>query len=248
MRRRDALVIGASVAAAVALPPLLRRLPSAFDFEPLPGFDGFRRLAGGAVSGGANPFVGLGERPPAPADADPSEPVSPCLALFGSETWTSESLPVVVFSDFNCAYCKALEDELIELESSGAPISLIWHELPMLGAGSYRSARAVLAARFLGAEKAARTYVWQRKLRPGPVGLARMAEALNISPEVFQREVGSPRVTIALQQSLSLGARLGIPGTPGTVIGRTLVIGSIKQSDVLQLIALERDAGPLPCA
>ena len=248
MRRRDALVIGAAVAAAIALPPVLRRLPSSFEFEPLPGFAGFRRLAAGAVSGGANPFLGLGDRLPAPADTVPAEPVSPCLALFGTETWTSDRLPVAVFSDFNCAYCKVLEDSLTELEASGAPIRLIWHEMPLLGAGSYRSAKAILAARFLGVGAAARKYVWQRKLRPGPAGLIRMAEALNISPEVFQREVDGARTADALQQSLALGARLGIPGTPGTVVGRTLVIGAIKKADLIQLIDMERAAGALPCA
>lgn len=248
MQRRDALVIGAAVAAALALPPVLRRLPSSFAFEPLPGFDGFRQLARGAVSGGPNPFIGLGERLPAPTDAAPAEPLSPCLALFGTETWTSDSIPIAIFSDFNCAYCKALENRLVDLQASGAPVHLVWHEMPLLGAGSHQSAKAVLAARFLGVEKAARAYVWQRKLRPGPVGLARMAEAMNISPEVFQREVASARVADALRQSLSLGVRLGIPGTPGTVVGRTLVIGDIKEADLRKLIDIEREAGPLPCA
>ena len=37
-----------------------------------------------------------------------------------------------------------------------------------------------------------------------------------------------------------LGGRLGIPGTPGTVVGRTLVIGAIKEADLNKLIDLER--------
>lgn len=240
MRRRDALVVGGVMAVAVAIPPILRRLPSDFEFEPLPGFDGFRRMVGGSVSGAAGVFAGVGDRIPDQAPILASEPLTPCLALFGPQGWSDDTVPIAIFSDFNCPYCKVLEDRLMAMRDAGAPIRLVWHEMPLLGQGSYRAAKAVLAARFLGQEDAARDYLKARILRPGPTALRQMAEALDLLPDMLIREFQGRRVADALVQSLALGTRLGIPGTPGTVVGRTLVIGAIKDADLTKLVSIEQ--------
>lgn len=240
MRRRDALIAGGAVVAALALPQVLRRVPSRFEFEPLPGFEGFRRMTGGRISGGVDPLVGLAARLPDQAPLPDTPLNTPCLELFGPGGW-GDKLPVAIFSDFNCPYCKLLEAHLMALRGSGAPLRLIWHEMPLLGPSSTRSARAVLAARFLGAEDAARAALKAQGLRPGPVALRDLAKTLGLQPEMLVREFEGARVTQALSASLDLGSRLGIPGTPGTMIGRTLVIGAIKDADIKALVALERE-------
>lgn len=248
MRRRDALILGGVIAVAVAIPPILRRMPSAFDFEPLPGFDGFRRIARGGITATANPFAGLevpGDQQPLPSVPAPR---SPCLALFGPQGWGATSLPVAVFSDFNCPNCKVHEKRLFDLRDAGAPLRFVWHEMPLLGPSSLRAARAVLAARMLGAEELARAYLTDRLLRPGPAALRSLAEAIGVVPAMLQQEVEGARVSQALAQSLDLGARLGIPGTPGTVIGRTLVIGAMKQADLERLIEIELSQPQTVCA
>ncbi len=247
MRRRDALWIMGALGVAVAIPPVLRRIPTSFTFEPIAGFDGFRRVQGGAVSGGVDPFFGLGARLP-DQEALPLEmSKDPCLSLFGPLGWDENTVPVAIFSDFNCPYCKDLERRLIALRDGGAPIRLVWHEMPLLGQSSYRSARAVLAARFLGREDAARQYLQNTPLRPGPTALAAMADHLQVPDDMLLREFDGARVSAALTESLSLGQRLGIPGTPGTVIGRTLVIGAIKDADIKALIDLERATPQTAC-
>ncbi|ABG29920.1 protein-disulfide isomerase [Roseobacter denitrificans] len=246
MRRRDLLVGGGIVAVAVAIPPILRRIPTDFEFEPLPGFAGFRRITGGSVSAASNPFLGL--EPPDPSTPAPQRAGSPCVALFGPEGWQTGVVPIAIFSDFNCPYCKVLENRLMERRDAGAPVRLIWHEMPLLGAASRRSAQAVLAARFFDAEEAARAYLSQRFLRPGPVALRAMAHELGLPPDAFAQEVSGPRVAQALATSLDLGRRLGIPGTPGTVIGRTLVIGATNDADLTKLIEIESAQPQMVCA
>ncbi|WP_300033170.1 DsbA family protein [uncultured Roseobacter sp.] len=248
MRRRDALVIGGAMAAAIALPPILRRLPSDLDFAPIPDFPGFRRMSGGAVSSGNVALLGLDDRLPAPADPAPPALRNPCKALFGPSVWAPGTVPVAVFSDFNCPYCKTLDERLISLAADDASVRLIWHEMPLLGPGSYRAAKAVIAAGFLGAGERARRYLWQYSLRPGPAALGRMAEALELLPDMLRREFDSARVAKKLAEGLDLGGRLGIPGTPGTVVGRTLVVGAIRPPDLRRLIGIELEEGPLACA
>lgn len=240
MRRRDLLVIGGTLCGAIAIPPILRRLPSDFDFEPLTGFPGFRRISGGAVSGGNIALIGLNDRMPTPYEPPAETLKDPCLALFGPEGFTPDALPVAIFSDFNCPYCKVLEKRLVTLRDNGAPVRLIWHEMPLLGPASYNSAKAVLAAGFLGRADAARDYLWEHNLRPGPSALAEMAKAIDVLPSMMQREFEGARVLNALEADLGLGHRLGLPGTPAIVVGRTLVIGAIKDADLKKLISLEK--------
>ncbi len=241
MRRRDALVLGGVVAAAVAVPPILRRLPSEFEFQSVTGIDGFRRLTGGSFSGGVDPFFGLGEG----ARPQHTEPL--CASLFGPEGWSDKTVPVAFFTDANCPYCKDLEARLIALRDGGADIRLIWHEMPLLGASSMRHAQAILAARLMGAEEAARDLLSGRMLRPGPAALEELARTLDLDQDTYLETARSPRVEALITEGIALGRRLGIPGTPGTVIGRTVVIGAIKDADLQKLIDLERTTPQTVC-
>lgn len=244
MRRREILVISTAMVAALSVPPILRRMPLDFEFEPVPGFEGFRRLQGGSLSGGVDPFFGL-DVTEGPAPLHEEKPL--CQALFGADGLRPDTLPVAIFSDFNCPYCKELEQRLIDLRDSGTAIRLIWHEMPLLGPSSERYARAVLAATVLGAGARARQYLMKTTLRPGPSGLRAMADAIDLPAEMLVREAAGLQVERMLQTSLALGRRLGIPGTPGTVIGRTLVIGAINNATLKKLIRLEASEPRRPC-
>jgi hypothetical protein len=110
-RRRDLLIVLAAVGAAVALPPYLRRRAGIFEFEPIPGLPGFRRLPTGAVSGGSgSDFILTGLTPTSPQQADLRRKVAqdPCKAVFGAKGWAAGDLPVAVFTDYNCPYCPTL--------------------------------------------------------------------------------------------------------------------------------------------
>lgn len=243
MRRRDALVLGGAMAVAVAIPPILRRIPSDFEFQPLSGAGGFRRLMGGAFTGGVDPFFGL--EPDDAVSVTHDKPL--CPALFGQAGWPSGLVPIAIFTDVNCPYCKVLDKNLRGLESSGAPVRLIWHDLPLQGPLSIRAARAVMAATFLDAGAVAREFVNSRVLRPGPLALQRMAEEIGVDPRTFVAMERSTQVDDRLADSLALGRRLGIPGTPGTVVGRTLVIGAIKNADLKRLIDIEAQTPQFVC-
>lgn len=248
MRRRDALVIGGLFATALAIPPVLRRLPSRFEFEPIKGVDGFRVLRLGSVSGSIDPFAGLDAR----SDITNADEFGPrenlCVALFGPNAWASGKVPVASFTDVNCPYCREIEADLSVANDSKGTIELLWHDLPLLGPSSVRYARAVLAAKVFDKERSARIALTSTPLPPGPNALRALAERLKIPPEAFQQEVAGARVDEALAAELSLARRLGIFGTPSTVIGRTLVIGTIKTADLAKLIRIEKEEGPFECS
>lgn len=233
MKRRDALIISAAVAVAMAIPPILRRNASAFDFEPLNGFDGFRRLSRGATTGAGDPFFGLGRAGPTPLD----RPI--CEALFGDIALPGQSLPVVVFTDVNCPNCAAYEARLIRLQQAGAPIEIIWHQLPLLGPRSVWAAKVTLAADMQKAGDVVHRDLMQRVLRPGPAGVRNVAARHGLDAAKLLADAQSANVQAQLDTAINLGAVLGIPGTPGSVVGRTLVIGAMNEQDLERLIDLE---------
>ncbi len=233
MKRRDALIISAAIAVAVAIPPILRRNASAFDFEPLNGFDGFRRLSRGTTSSPGDPFFGLGRAAPAPLE----RPI--CEVLFGNTTFPSQSVPVAVFTDVNCPNCATFEARLIRLQQGGAPVELFWHQLPLLGPRSVWAAKVTLAAEMQGAGEDVHLDLMQHVLRPGPAGAHDVAARHGLDAAKLLADAQGADVQARLDAAINLGAALGIPGTPGSVIGRTLVIGAIGQNDLERLIDLE---------
>ena len=57
MRRRDVLIAAGAVGLAIAAPRAARLFKPPFDFEPIPGLPGFRRLTGGPLSAAGDVFL-----------------------------------------------------------------------------------------------------------------------------------------------------------------------------------------------
>ena len=235
------LLAGIGLASAYAglrygLPTLSERLRG-LQFEALDRPAGFRRLAStGSTSGGSfDPLIGL-----APA-ADPVRPS--CRGLF--ETVASPGIvPVAYFTDYNCAYCRALSPRLEALD--GVRITL--HELPRLGDGSVAMARAALAAGLQGAHRSFH-HALMRTPRPSPEAIARIAVDLDLDPDRLRLDMDVPEVADALARSNALAALFGIYATPALVIGRTLVVGAVASATLDRLVTREVADVPVPaCA
>jgi protein-disulfide isomerase len=244
MRRRDALALALLVGGALALPPYLRRRAEPFGFEPLPQMPGFRRVAQGPLTGGGDVFAGL--RTPEEAAADAALPADLC-PLIHPDTGGA-SLPAAVFSDYFCPFCATLEQRLLRLREEGVPIALRFHPLPLLGERSQRLARVALAAARQTGFEPVHLDLMGRGLRPGPAALRDFAERHGLAADRLAADAASEAVTRDLAQALALGRALGLPGTPGLMVGRTLVVGAIEKRRLIDLIALERDTGFTGCA
>jgi predicted DsbA family dithiol-disulfide isomerase len=227
--------------------PALRRLNTAFQFEPVEGLEGFRRLGSGSVSAGPIVFLGLDDN-----DEDLSVDRAqilrnPCTSIFGPSAGQDDRLPIAIFSDYNCPYCAVLSDRLIRLEESGSPVRLIWYELPLLGPRSERSANAARAAAQQSSYIAAHRYLMTKILPPGPNGLRRMAQDLNLDSDQLIADANGSTVAAELRKTRALAGALGVIGTPTTVVGSTIVIGSITDTRLKQLVTLEQSDPILTC-
>jgi protein-disulfide isomerase len=243
MRRREALALALLVGGALALPPYLRRRAETFAFEPLHGMPGFRRVFQGPLTGGGDVFAGL--RTPEEAAADAALPRDLCRLVYPEAE--GDRLPIAIFSDYFCPYCATQERRLLRLRDEGAPIALQFHPLPLLGERSLQLTRVAQAAARQTSFESVHLDLMARGLRPGPAALRDFAARHGLEAERLATDAASEAVSRDVAQALALGRALGLPGTPGLMVGRTLVIGAIDERRLADLIELERKDGFSGC-
>ena len=202
-------------------------------------FDGVSAPTAG-VAGAA--FLGLGD------DSEAVEPMPAarlCAALFDPNEGT---VPVASFSDFFCPYCRVQTPRLARrAERTDTKIAVKWHELPLLGPTSVIAARAAVAAELQGGYPEFQARLLESPFRPTTQYLAEVASSAGLAPGQILVDMDGQVVASRLSRSRGAARSLGIYGTPALVVGRTLVMGRISESDLDRLIAHEAEAGPLEC-
>lgn len=254
-RLRRNLIAGGVVAGVIGFwqgaPSVMRLLPRNFDFEPLADPPGFRRIAGGATSGGLDPFAGLSAPPPERGPhIDPDAlRADLCRAMFG-EAPAAGAIPIASFSDYYCPFCRVLTRRLAAIESeSGGTVRIAWHEWPLLGERSEMAARAALAAKRQGAYVPFHEALMRGAFVATPAFLSNLAERLGLDAERMLADMASPETTRAIAESRALAQLFAFPGTPALIVGRTVVAGEIDDATLRALIDREREDGPIPaCA
>ncbi len=241
-RRSDFLIIGGAIAVAVATPPLLRRVQrSRLAFEPIAQLPGFRKIEGqGVTLSGPVVLVGIDRPSQAEDRAIEAAMADPCTAAFGAQGWPKGGpLPIAVFSDYNCPNCPQASAQLRQLQSSGAAVRIVWHDLPILGPASERAARLAVAAGMLGAYEAAHGWLMHRAIPPGPAGARRLAAAISLDEHDLARLAQGPDVAARLAKTRAAAAAFGVLGTPTMIVGRTRVTGTLPDETLEKLIKRE---------
>ncbi len=212
-------------------PRLARLGRDPLTYRDIPGAAPFRTLEReGAVSAAAAIFAGL-DTPPPPFTG------SLCDALFGPDA----PLSIAYFSDVNCPNCPRMEDAT-RRAIDGLSIPLIRHELPLLGPQSTLAAQAILAAQLQNGSGMAERLT----ALPGPITpprLTHIAADIGIDAQQLLTDMSGTAVADHLARNHGIARRLGIYGTPGTVIGRTVILGALPANQIAQIIAQEQQVG-----
>ncbi|PZR00217.1 MAG: hypothetical protein DI533_06385 [Cereibacter sphaeroides] len=251
VKRRDMLIAGG----AIALIYGLRALPwdwfpgRALVYSDIPDLPPFRRLAtAGQTSVATAALVGL-DSPSEDADARRARAEAarahPCPALFGIDG-RKRIVPIAFFSEFRCPYCRVLERDLdtLMMEYPGS-FRLVQHELPIFGPTSELAARASVAAARQGRQQELRRRFMRTSLVAEQASVMRVAANLGLDTDRLARDMASPEVQAELDQTRALADLFGFVGTPGLVIGRTVLNGAIPYA-VLRQIAEDEASMPNP--
>lgn len=250
--RRDLLVLLVAGAGAVAFfrgaSWLLDRATDDLGFIPVDDPPGYRRLSlVGSTTGAFVPFAGIAT----PGEIAATDEVIPeadfCSALFGRPSFQPGVVPIAFFSDYNCPNCELLAEDLTALEvEAGDGIHFHRHEWPILGEPSETSARAAIAAGRQGAQGAFSRRLQRTSFAPSEAYLRDVAQSAGIDADQLLADMASDATTRELRTSAALVKRFAFPGTPALVVGRTIVVGTIRTATLEALVRAEQFAGPPP--
>jgi protein-disulfide isomerase len=224
------------------------------DYEDIPHLPPLRRLAtqAAASSGTATDALFLGlEAPDEPTRPAPLRTEPEDLCRFFDLAWAEGApVPVTYFTDIRCPSCRVLEASLAGLARSDPGLfRLHIREFPIFGPRSEAAARVIRAADGQGASEILRR---QLRTRPAPTsaeGVVALGGTLDLDPEALVEAWESRTVADSLAEDLALARRLGLRGTPGLVVGRTVVEGALPRATLLDLMRAERrDGPPLQCS
>jgi len=146
---------------------------------------------------------------------------------------------MVVFTDYNCPYCRATAPDIDRLLARDPKLRVIWRETPVLGPASDAAAAAALAA-----AKQGKYYPFHRALfaggHPDEAGIAAAARAAGIAPTQLAAADKAPDVQREIQANLIIGRQLGIEGTPFFVVGNRVFEGAVSYGRLAAAIAYAR--------
>jgi protein-disulfide isomerase len=149
---------------------------------------------------------------------------------------TGTGVPVAVFSDFFCPYCRGLIGRL-KARDAQPSIDITWHELPLLGDNSVLVAQAAEAAALQEGYVPFYNQLLADGFRPAPRWMAQIAERAGLDAARLTEDMTGPEVAARLADTAAAAKRLGIFATPGIAIGKRVILGALDKDLMEEIIA-----------
>lgn len=156
-----------------------------------------------------------------------NDPASPRLGAKNAK------LTLVVFTDYNCPYCKQFDPLLEKIVKQYPEVALVMKLVPFKGESSISSARVALTT-------------WQQHPEQfWPLHERLMAKKGfhdNASIAAAQQKTGvtplapSEQSMVTLRTNMQLAEQLGVQGTPATVIGDQILPGAVSYEDLEAIV------------
>lgn len=154
-------------------------------------------------------------------------------------------ITIVEFFDYSCGYCKKAQLEVDKLLEQDKKIKVIYKEYPILGQASFEMAQVSLAVHLIDPSSYKKFHDAMMKSNAHSKDDAiKVAKNIGISGEKLDKTLKNEQTKIAkiLQDNSTLGASIGINGTPGFIIGEELIPGALDSSALKEKVAAARNA------
>ena len=151
---------------------------------------------------------------------------------------------MVEFFDYNCGFCKGALPAMLTLLDDDPKLKIVLKEWPILGPGSVDAAHVAIAARMQDAD-GQKYLAFHRKLLgdPGPADKEKAlaaAAAAGLDIPRLEKDMASDEVRATIDENFELARAIGINGTPGYVIGDTVVPGAVGLPGLQSQVATAR--------
>lgn len=193
------------------------------------------RIGDGAPVGGKPSARGPARRP-GEADAMARYKVpagSDRPALGGDDALVT----IVLFSDFQCPYCRRLAAVVTEIARTQGDVRLVFRNFPLpTHPRAEAAARAAMAAARQGKFWPMHDALFGHR---GPLtdeAIVRMAEKVGIEVERFERDWNDPAIAAQVREDVALGKRFGVVATPTMFVNGRYVRGAQTAKTLGQVI------------
>lgn len=158
---------------------------------------------------------------------------------------------LVEFTDYNCPYCKRAMEDVRALVKDDPKLKLVIKDFPILGPDSVEASRVAIAVK----NQLQGPKYWEFHLKlMSAKGRVNGAKALEIAREAgadierVKKEMEAPAIRAVIEQTVALGDRLGLTGTPAFIVGDEVVFGAVGQAALKQKIEAVRKCGKATCS
>jgi protein-disulfide isomerase len=149
---------------------------------------------------------------------------------------------IVEYFDYNCPYCKQLVPAFEALLAQDPKIAILYKDWPILGPVSQYAAASALAAGWQGKYLVAHDALIKGPRLAQNEQVDALLKTAGVNMDTLKKDRASHAREIAalLERNDEEAHALSLDGTPGLVVGRQLVPGIAKLSDLQGLVANAR--------
>lgn len=152
-------------------------------------------------------------------------------------------ITIVEFLDYRCGYCKQSHPEVTQLLGDDGNIRFIIKEYPILGEQSVLAARFALSVKQVEGDQAyfdVHNALMQDRGQVTEGSLRRLARSLDLDARAIMNGMDAPEIDSIIQANYALAQALRISGTPGFIIGQTMMRGYAPLESMQAIVAEER--------
>ena len=144
------------------------------------------------------------------------------------------------FSDYNCGYCKRVFEPIQQLLHDNPDVRLVIKEFPILGQSSLVAAKAAIASQMQGKFGAYHIAMMTYRGQITDDVVMRLAAQAGVDEKQLKLDMESQKTAAIIQRTREAATALEINGTPGIVVGNTVIPGAIGLDELIKLIGKER--------
>lgn len=152
------------------------------------------------------------------------------------------NVTIVIYFDYQCAYCKVQHLALMDLVARDPKVRLVYRDWPVFGAMSERAARAAIAAQFQGRHAAFHDALMRTSGKLDETALKAAARKARVDWDRLAADLKthSARIDALMQQTRAQADQLELEGTPALVIGQFIVPGAMNITGLLDTVKRAR--------
>ena len=150
---------------------------------------------------------------------------------------------IVVFSDYQCGYCRRFSPTLDALMAADPKVRVVYRDWPILGGGSGPAARAAIAASFQGKHLPFHRALIAQSGRIDAAKIRAAADASGVEWKRLERDQVQRKAEIdaLLARTNDYARMLGLSGTPGMMVGRYAVPGLVDLPTLKRAVQMARN-------